>query len=132
MELLPCPFCGCEINTNEQYSPTDGYIPNSWYKIIRCKECDATMRGARGMAESCTNCEHEHKKSCPWEGTYRHQGPNGEKIRVCNAWNRRTVPEPSCEGCRYEEHRPSEIHCHGCARMYVDHYESKMEDSDGV
>lgn len=28
----------------------------------------------------------------------------------------------TCNGCAYEAHRPSEIHCQGCCRMYTDHY----------
>lgn len=28
----------------------------------------------------------------------------------------------TCVGCIYEPDCPSEIHCHGCARIFVDHY----------
>ncbi len=33
----------------------------------------------------------------------------------------------TCVGCIYEHDRPSEIHCHGCARIFVDHYRRPPE-----
>ena len=32
-----------------------------------------------------------------------------------------------CVGCIYEPDCPSEIHCHGCARIFVDHYRRPPE-----
>ena len=33
----------------------------------------------------------------------------------------------TCVGCIYEPDCPSEIHCHGCARIFVDHYRRPPE-----
>lgn len=33
----------------------------------------------------------------------------------------------TCKGCMYAPDCPSEIHCHGCARMYTDHYRRPPE-----
>lgn len=33
----------------------------------------------------------------------------------------------TCKGCMYAPDCPSEIHCHGCARMHTDHYRRPPE-----
>lgn len=49
----------------------------------------AELREAEDIRQSCNNCIHSNKSSCPWEGTYHHRGQNGEQIGVCNAWKYR-------------------------------------------
>lgn len=43
----------------------------------------------------------------------------------CKGWND-AVDEINCGcvGCKYEKDVPSHIKCHGCARIYVDRYET--------
>ena len=36
----------------------------------------------------------------------------------------------TCVGCIYEPDCPSEIHCHGCARIFVDHYRRPPEGEE--
>lgn len=36
----------------------------------------------------------------------------------------------TCRGCMYAPDCPSEIHCHGCARMYTDHYSRPPEGEE--
>ena len=43
----------------------------------------------------------------------------------------KTPNEPlMCKGCMYAPDCPSEIHCHGCARMYTDHYRRPPEGEE--
>ena len=36
-----------------------------------------------------------------------------------------------CDGCIYEPHCPSEVHCQGCARIYVDKWTAKPDVFSG-
>ena len=36
----------------------------------------------------------------------------------------------TCKGCMYAPDCPSEIHCHGCARMHTDHYRHPPEGEE--
>ena len=47
---------------------------------------------------------------------------------IANAPTLTPPNEPlTCVGCIYEPDCPSEIHCHGCARIFVDHYRRPPE-----
>lgn len=53
---------------------------------------------------------------------------SGEAVKIA------TLTQPNepltCVGCIYEPDCPSEIHCHGCARMFVDHYRRPPEGEE--
>lgn len=36
----------------------------------------------------------------------------------------------TCVGCIYEPDCPADIHCHGCARIFVDHYRRPPEGEE--
>lgn len=41
--LKPCPLCGSKAIKCVEYSPTDGYIANSWYYKVKCDSCGLMM-----------------------------------------------------------------------------------------
>ena len=47
---------------------------------------------------SCENCakRKEIKNECPWDGTYHHKDDEGNKIGICNAYEKEINYFQSC------------------------------------
>lgn len=51
--LKPCPLCGSKAVKCVEYSPTDGYIANTWYYKVKCDSCGLTL--SRPIKEQVIN-----------------------------------------------------------------------------
>lgn len=84
---------------------------------------------ARQVANGCPSdrdCAYQHDKLADWLEellAYRAIG-SLEQLRQSTIIHKIF----SCTGCAFEESCPSEIHCQGCARLYIDHYVAKQPD----
>ena len=85
--------------------------------------------------------EEKQKELCP-VGRYGRNYVYGSDREKYDAWEEiidaldalPTLTPPNepltCVGCIYEPDHPSEIHCHGCARIFVDHYRRPPEGEE--
>ena len=86
-------------------------------------EIKEAIEHAREVAEGCPSdrdCAYQNDKLIDWLEellSYRAIGTPEQLLQAIDG----TLPS-TCAGCAFEQFRPSEIHCQGCARIYADHY----------
>jgi Lar family restriction alleviation protein len=63
MEVLKnCPFCGGNA-IMENFSPSDGYIPNSWFMRVRCPICNVVVNPAYDQGKIISADERWNRRS---------------------------------------------------------------------